>query len=634
MPTLTSIRTSIENNQALVIDPYAQQGVFRRDKRGRLVAYTGGFSVVYPFVYNDEAWAFRCWHADLGNLRGHFLKLSDALEKLCLPYFCSFTYVDEGVIVEGKKYPTTRMRWIEGKNLKEYICTYKDDSGKLKGLASNFVKMTTTLHSHNISHGDLQHGNILVDANDNLFLIDYDSVYAPELQGEADIIKGLKGYQHPNRGANLLANEKVDYFSELIIYVSVLAIAECPSFVEKYQVEDSEQLLFSFEDFKDLENSQIYSDLMQLGGQFPLLLKVLVDYLCEDDICNLEPFTEVLNRYAKEPKINRFETSTKTLVVNQAYKLVWDVENASKVFLNGEQIDPKVHDYVLRPLAIGVKIYELKVENGLKMVSAQLAVSVEGEPKVEMHMTKAKLKKGKSQKTLLRWSLRNVKSAKLKVDGKSKNIPMQGEQHCSPKSSTTYTIIALALDGIKEVRKTLSVNVLDESEIEFKADKAFTYKDVPVTLSWSVKNAKSVLLDGMPVSHVGKKVVTIDKERRFVLKVEDEFGTKQVPLTIKTIPLPLIKTVLLPMPKIEEKVVVQQRIPAPTVALDVEMKGLNVAMKGVDVDLQPKKVKFQKLMRLHPLSIKVGSGIRSRLKTALGVLTNNVRYLKFENDEK
>lgn len=49
MPTLPSIRTSIENNQSLVIDSFARQGIFRRDKRGRLVAYTGGFSVVYPF---------------------------------------------------------------------------------------------------------------------------------------------------------------------------------------------------------------------------------------------------------------------------------------------------------------------------------------------------------------------------------------------------------------------------------------------------------------------------------------------------------------------------------------------------------------------------------------------------------
>ena len=61
-----------------------------------------------------------------------FLTLSSALSKLNLPYFCSFTYVDEGIVVEGKKYPTTRMKWIDGKNLKEYTCIHKNDKNKLK----------------------------------------------------------------------------------------------------------------------------------------------------------------------------------------------------------------------------------------------------------------------------------------------------------------------------------------------------------------------------------------------------------------------------------------------------------------------------------------------------------------------
>lgn len=426
MPTLPSIRTSIENNQSLVIDSFARQGIFRRDKRGRLVAYTGGFSVVYPFEYNNEVWAFRCWHADLGNLRGHFLTLSSALSKLNLPYFCSFTYVDEGIVVEGKKYPTTRMKWIDGKNLKEYICIHKNDKNKLKNLANNFVKMITTLHKYHISHGDLQHGNILIDDNDNLFLIDYDSVYVPELQGEADIIKGLKGYQHPKRGDNLLANEKVDYFSEQIIYLSILAIAEKSSLVEKYQVEDSEQLLFSFEDFKDLENSQVYVDLMQLGGLFPILLKILSDYLDEDDICNLEPFTTLVDKYTKEPKIKSFRASSDYLVVGQSYKLTWEVNDASRVYLNGKKIPATVCECEVRPLHIGLKSYELKVENGLKTVAAKLSVNVVENVRIEVGLSLKKLRKRKMQASLLQWDVQNAKKVTLETtDGDSELIPLE-----------------------------------------------------------------------------------------------------------------------------------------------------------------------------------------------------------------
>lgn len=635
MPTLPSIRTSIENNQSLVIDSFARQGIFRRDKRGRLVAYTGGFSVVYPFEYNNEVWAFRCWHADLGNLRGHFLTLSSALSKLNLPYFCSFTYVDEGIVVEGKKYPTTRMKWIDGKNLKKYICIHKNDKDKLKNLANNFVKMITTLHKYHISHGDLQHGNILVDDNDNLFLIDYDSVYVPELQGEADIIKGLKGYQHPKRVDNLLANEKVDYFSELIIYLSILAIAEKSSFVEKYQVEDSEQLLFSFEDFKDLENSQVYADLKLLGGFFPILLKIILDYLDEDDICNLKPFTILVDKYTKEPKIKSFRAPSDCFVIGQSYILIWEVDDASNIYLNGKKVPATMREYKVHPLNIGNESYELKVENGLKTAVVQLSVNVVENVRIEVGLSLKKLRKRKMQASLLQWDVQNAKKVTLETtDGDSELIPLNGEKKCSPNVSTTYTIKAMALDGITEVSKSVSIGVFAESEVLFKADKTFTFKEVPVTLSWNVKNAKSVSLENETVPLVGKKVVTTDKEKCYVLEVEDEFGTKQVPLTIKTIPLPQIKTVLLPLPKLEKTVQVQHNIPAPKVELNVQMQELSVDMQGVNVNLNPAVIKFAKLNSLHPLSIKIGSSLRSRIKTAIDIIMNKVEHLKFESDEK
>ena len=71
-----------------------------------------------------------------------------------------------------------------------------------------------------------------------LYLVDYDSFYCSDLKGEQDIVKGLVDYQHPSRQENKYVSEKLDYFSELIIYLSILAIAESPSLVDKYQVED------------------------------------------------------------------------------------------------------------------------------------------------------------------------------------------------------------------------------------------------------------------------------------------------------------------------------------------------------------------------------------------------------------
>ena len=192
----------------------------------------------------------------------------------------------------------------------------------------------------------------------------------------------------------------------------------------------------------------------------------------------------------------------------------------------------------------------------------------------------------------------------------------------------------MAFDGITEVFKSVTIGAFAESEVIFKADKTFTFKEVPVTLSWNVKNAKSVSLENETVPLVGKKLVTTDKEKQYVLEVEDEFGTKQVPLTIKTIPLPQIKTVLLPMPKLEKTVKVQHNIPAPKVELNVQMQELSVDMQGLNVNLDSAAIKFAKLNSLHPLSIKIGSSLRSRINTAIDIITNKVEYLKIVSDEE
>lgn len=615
----------------LILDKFIKNGTFYTlPSSSDVEMYTGGFTLVFPVKVNNEKWAFRCWYVDLGNLRSHYQTLSQVITKLNLPYFCDFAYVDEGIVVDGKKYPTTRMRWIEGNNLKKYICANKNNTEKLKNLSIKFFNMITKLHEHHISHGDLQHGNILIDSNDELFLIDYDSVYVPELDGECDIIKGLKGYQHPKRGENKKANEKVDYFSELIIYLSIVAIAEKPEFVEKYQVEDSEQLLFTNDDFLDIEHSQIYQDLMALGGKFPVLLKILVDYLKEDDINELIFFPCLIEQYLKKPKILDFRSEYNDFIVGFSYTLFWNVENATCIYLNDKKLYPNAQKTEVTPSQTGEIKYELIADNGFYSVSKTLCLNVCDGVVIDLKVEQNKLRAGKHEKTLLSWSVRNARHAYLQIESDFKQVSMQDARLIMPTETTIYTIKALALDGIMEVFKSISVEVCPESEVVFKSDKKFTFKDVPVTLLWETKNAKEVKLDGISVSDTGSKVVKTDCEKTYVLCVTDEFETKEVSLTVNMLPLPLIKTVLLPMPKLEVKINIQQRLPAPVVQLNTNIQKPNVKLRGLDLGI----IKLVGLKPLMPLSIKLGSSLRSRLSTAIDIITNNVKHLKFVSDEK
>lgn len=331
MPTIPNIRTSVENKDVLVLDNHAKNGTFERDAKGRLIAYAGGFSVVFPYrTANGEKWAFRCWHSDIKNSKKRYETISDAIKKANLNFLCEFQYIDKGINVEGNIYPTTRMRWIDGITIKDYICQNRSSKKRLKALADNFLKMTQALHALSLAHGDLQHGNILIDKKHQLYLVDYDSFYCPQLKGEADTVTGLADYQHPARISNKSVSEKLDYFSELIIYLSILAIAENPVLIDKYKVADADRLLFAKEDFADIKNAPIYKDICSLGNDFQDLLAVLEEYLVHRKIDDLAPFESCL----LHQKVSFTASTTKAVRDTQSVELVWKVPFDAEITLS------------------------------------------------------------------------------------------------------------------------------------------------------------------------------------------------------------------------------------------------------------------------------------------------------------
>jgi thiamine kinase-like enzyme len=153
--------------------------------------------------------------------------------------------------------------------------------------------MVEYFHKENIAHGDLQHGNILVKDDGSLIIIDYDSMFIKPLEGMSDAIKGLPGYQHPSRNQNKFINHKLDYFSELIIYLSLLAFEQYPNLWNKYY--ETEDLLFSKEDLHNADKSEIINTLLLSSNQtIKELTHQLKVQLSKTDIIDLQPLEELL----------------------------------------------------------------------------------------------------------------------------------------------------------------------------------------------------------------------------------------------------------------------------------------------------------------------------------------------------
>lgn len=530
MPTIPSIRTSVENKALLVLDEHAKNGNFQTDARGRLIAYTGGFSVVFPYqTANGDKWAFRCWHSDIGNSRKRYEIISEAIKDAHLDFLCEFKYIEKGINVEGNIYPTTRMRWIDGVTIKDYICQNRNSKELLLALASNFLKMTYALHELSLAHGDLQHGNILVGDDHQLYLVDYDSFYCPKLEGEADTVTGLPDYQHPARKSNKSVSEKLDYFSELIIYLSILAIAESPSLIDKYQVADAERLLFVKEDFDNFKNSQIYKDISLLGNDFQEMLDVLEGYLECKSIDELMPF-EV---FRLDKRITFRTSATKAVRNSQAIVLDWSVPFEAEVFF-------------------------VQKENG---------------------------------------DIRKCENS--------------GQLSLVLAEDSTFELSIRTNDG-RKIRKDIMITVFDECTIDFKADKYYVFPSIPVVLSWKVTNAKALTLDAVPVEKEGKKVIEPTKATTCILSVEDEFGVKERRIDIHMLPVPQVKSLLVPTPDLNSNLSIS--ILQPRYNTEVKFPQIDIGWINIEVPKVPSLTESGLFRKISPPLPKANLSLMSSIR--------------------
>ena len=291
---------------------------------------SGGFSRVYPVKVGSNTFAMRCWVRDVGDAKSRYQKISEYLAQANLPYFVDFEYVPEGILVNGIKYPITRMEWANGLPLRAFIAQNLQEADVFRTVATEFQKMVAALHSHDISHGDLQDGNILLNRNGtqvDIKLIDYDSVFVPSLRGYPDSgIVGLPEYQHPRRIAGGgQTGEKVDYFSELVIYLSFLSLAEKPELWHRFKDSTGDGLLFSSADFKNPDTSGVFGELGKLSAEVQALAATLKDFCAETSIERLAPLEDVL---PEPPHEKCYEQGTTYLQKGQYYEAVDEFSKA------------------------------------------------------------------------------------------------------------------------------------------------------------------------------------------------------------------------------------------------------------------------------------------------------------------
>ena len=291
LPSIPEYSTCIKT--PALIQPSVLKDGHPVEKGVRLIKYSGGFCVVFPYQTSTKKYAVRCWHAEVSDAKRRTQIIAEALKKSNLPYFVGFDFFEDGIMTSQGMQPIVVMDWVEAKSLKRYIAEHITESNTINEIAENFKKMVADLHANHFSHGDLQHGNIMVKDDRSLVLVDYDSMFVPDLKGMPDEIKGLVGYQHEGRWKNKEVSEKSDYFSELVIYISLKALAKMPDLWNDLNMEDTETLLFSGEDIQSHGSSTIFRVLKTDSELAPLVDK-LCEFMSKPTIDELSPLEDAV----------------------------------------------------------------------------------------------------------------------------------------------------------------------------------------------------------------------------------------------------------------------------------------------------------------------------------------------------
>lgn len=254
---------------------------------------SGGWACVFKYetFSPKKLWAVRCFLRSTSDYANHYRKVSIRLPNIpCSSYFLEFRFLDKGIRVDGNIYPTVKMEWAEGKDLRDFIQDNLNNKNKLDLLAQAWVKLSKDLADAGIAHGDLHPENIIVDDNSgvNLKFIDYDGLYfAADGNGINDEIKGVLDYQHPLRTKLQKQCLQIDYFPQLVIYLSIVAIAENPHLWQAYNMDNTEGLLFSVADLEKPDSSQVFHVLSQLSTDVARLADEV------KKICKLTDFSKI-----------------------------------------------------------------------------------------------------------------------------------------------------------------------------------------------------------------------------------------------------------------------------------------------------------------------------------------------------
>ncbi|HSH93883.1 MAG TPA: hypothetical protein VK968_07040 [Roseimicrobium sp.] len=294
-PSHTDYQDSIQNPHICFEDEVLKTSEVKVDMLGLPKVMSGNFASVYSVTTGGDRWAIRCFVRQVLGQQGRYARLSQHLMGLGLDCMVTSDYLLRGIKVRNEWYPIVKMQWVDGLPLNNFVEDNIDQPEIIKGLVPKWVRLMSGLREHQLAHGDLQHGNIMVTPNAEFRLVDYDGMYTPAFRGKSPEL-GHANFQHPRRTPDFY-NEALDNFAGLVIYTTFMAIAEETEIFQKYYTGDNLILLSS--DYRNPTQSPAIQRLKQHKNETVKQLGELIERCCLADVSAVPDFSAIAEAVEK-----------------------------------------------------------------------------------------------------------------------------------------------------------------------------------------------------------------------------------------------------------------------------------------------------------------------------------------------
>lgn len=265
MPDVNAYSAAFQHPNLCLSDPSLQRCTIKTNPLGQPRVRSGGFALTYNLFSNTANWAVRCFHKESPERDRRYGAISRRLNAQDIRdsgYFVRFEYQPQGITMpNGTRFPIVKMAWATGETMGSFLENQHGNSNALQNLRNSLARLSIFLHKHNIAHGDIQPGNVMIsDMGRKVQLIDYDGMFVDEISGLDAAEIGLPNFQHPERRTEAPWNIHLDNFSFIVIDVALAILQDNPNYWIKTQSGD-DKILFSAQDYSVPDASSVFNEL-------------------------------------------------------------------------------------------------------------------------------------------------------------------------------------------------------------------------------------------------------------------------------------------------------------------------------------------------------------------------------------